>query len=242
MIFFTNSNYPNLTGKTNGASTNLGLRKPSFIAKPVHSTKKFPLVEVQETEVITRTVFTEHNTERRVSQSTFEASGIASGSRMVNSQSVGSDLNQKDATRIPIYFSGSGSKVTARSNPNLTSVRPDQEAVDNHNNKEQGDDNCATIDAIQRCKFAKYLYSKSIFKYSFFDVFPFVFLNFFEKASLFVFRFPYWKKAILNTNTFYFKKLSLYEVWMSLNYYRLSSFIRPLFFRLSYHCPGIKKK
>jgi hypothetical protein len=40
-----------------------------------------------------------------------------------------------------------------------------------------------------RCIFAKYLYLKSIFK--FFDLFPFLFLNFFEKAFIFVFICPY---------------------------------------------------
>lgn len=116
---------------TSSAASHLGLKKPSFIAKPVHSTKKFPLVELHETEVITRTVFTEHNNVRRVSQATFEApqqhqqaSESPSSIRMTNSRSLGSDLNQKDATRIPIYLSGAsggGSKVqAARSNPNLT--------------------------------------------------------------------------------------------------------------------------
>lgn len=119
---------------TSSAASHLGLKKPSFIAKPVHSTKKFPLVELHETEVITRTVFTEHNNVRRVSQATFEApqqqqqhqqaAETPSSTRMTNSRSLGSDLNQKDATRIPIYLSGAsggGSKVqAARSNPNLT--------------------------------------------------------------------------------------------------------------------------
>jgi hypothetical protein len=37
------------------------------------------------------------------------------------------------------------------------------------------------------------LYLKSIFKYFFFDVFPFVFWRFFEKVFIFVFVFRYWK-------------------------------------------------
>jgi hypothetical protein len=46
----------------------------------------------------------------------------------------------------------------------------------------------------------------------FFDVFPFVFWRFLEKVFLFVFVFPYWKKAaIWNKNILYFKKISFHS-------------------------------
>ena len=55
--------------------------------------------------------------------------------------------------------------------------------------------------------FANYLYLKSLFKYFFFHVFPFVFWRFFEKVFIFVFVFSFWKKrAILNTIYFISKK------------------------------------
>ena len=56
-------------------------------------------------------------------------------------------------------------------------------------------------------------YLKSIFKYFFFDVFVFVFEEFFEKHFCLCLYLLIEKTVILNTNTFYFKKLSSYEVY-----------------------------
>ncbi len=98
-------------GITNNTATSLGLRKPSYLARPVISTNKFPLIELKETtEIITTMTTTQTsdvvNKQACMKTLNFESIGPKFSNRpfdtkLGQSKSVGSEINS--VTRIPIH-------------------------------------------------------------------------------------------------------------------------------------------
>ncbi len=118
------------------------------------------------------------------------------------------DSTQKTVTSdfVPIkggQSAGSDKSETDQEVANLNDTI--EEEFDNFEKAEEADSK--RDEKTQRCIFSKYLYLKSIFKYFFFfDVFPFVFWK-----SICICISLLQTTAILNTNAFYFKKLSFHS-------------------------------
>jgi len=76
--------------------------------------------------------------------------------------------------------------------------------------------NCSMVFFVQRCIFAKYLYLKSILNYFF--LIYFYLRNFLKKYLYLNLYLLIEKTSTLNTNKFYFKELSFYDVYFSTSY------------------------
>jgi len=116
----------------NCTATSLGLRKPSYLAKPVVSTKKFPLIELKETTEIVTTLTRTETSEVETNLACFQAVDSASSghklaradtARLGLSRSVGSEIN--NVTRIPIHCSKAGQ---AKSITNLAKPKEQEKA------------------------------------------------------------------------------------------------------------------
>ena len=99
-----------------------GLSKPSFIAKPVISTKKFPLVELRETETITK-VISKESTERRNDLNFETYSPKFQTNKIESSRSIGSDLNKAE-NYAGIKSAKSSSTLNEQSELKIAQVLP----------------------------------------------------------------------------------------------------------------------